>query len=240
MLTKRVFLTFMLALVMPQVGAQSAPAMIRGTLLDRTTQQPVAQAYVAIVREAAGWTVTDSAGRFVMHPRLRGPEVLMLTCPRPRGVWGATLDSVIVDIRDGMDTTITALVEAPLCDIPPYTERHGLFSGFVALGWEENRYYPLLESGGRALMHGGNPSGRHAEVSWSEAGLRQRLPWPRGDSLASSTCYQVRWVGTLSGPGIIDLPQSGVGIPSGVAAYRFVVDSTIAVALAPASRCTAN
>jgi hypothetical protein len=147
---------------------------------------------------------------------------------------------VFINLRDAMDTTITATVDASLCALPPYTERHGQFSGYFSVGFEENRFFPVPDSGGGSWMYGGHPESRHAQVSWSEAGLRQRLPWPRGDSLASSTCYQVSWVGTLRGPGEKTQPKPGQVILGRIAAYTFVVDSTIAVALAAPSKCTGN
>lgn len=210
--------------------------VVSGTVIDRTTRSPLAGAYLAFRREARGWTIADSLGRFSMVPNVRGRQPLVVACPRPRGVWGETLDTLALDIHAGLDTAFTIPVAGVRCDLPEFAERRLDLSGFFSVGWEENRFFPDPDSLGRPIIWGGNEASRHAEVAWTAAGEAQRPAWPEIRPLASSYCYRVRWIGTLVGPGLKDRIPPG-SISAQIAAYRFSVDSTMSVEPAPAASC---
>jgi hypothetical protein len=225
-----VWLSF--ALFPAPLVAQQDSVTVRGTVVDRGTDTPIAGAYIAFGAEHRGWTVAATLCRFILVPHVRGHQTLLVTCPRPRGVWGESLDTVAIDLHAPLDTTLVVSVTGSLCDLPAFAERHLDLSGFYSLGFEENRFFPDPDTLGRPLIWGGNPASGHAEVTWSAAGLAQRPPWPaqHGAKRSSSYCLRVRWVGTLTGPGAKD----SVGR---IAAFTFVVDSTISVASAPAANC---
>jgi hypothetical protein len=231
-------LTFrsLLALVLSSsvVSAQGNPVVVRGSVVDRESGRPLAGAYVAFPAEARGWTVADSLGQFVLSAQVRNRQTLLVTCPRPSGAWGATLDSLRIDLQPSLDTVIVVLVTSAQCALPPYTERHLELGGVFATGFETNRFIPDPDSSGRPLFWGGEARGRYAVVSWSAVGQAQRPTWPDspGDP-TSPYCYRVRWVGTLTGPG----RRNPVAIDMRVAAYSFVVDSTISVVAEPVASC---
>ena len=223
--------------IAPTLQAQEDPVVVRGTIIDRSTRRPLAGAYVAFLGEARGWTIADSLGRFTVSPYIRQRQELLVTCPRPRGVWGETLDSIVVDLRPGLDTTIVAEVASARCDLPAFAERQLELSGFFSVGFEENRFFPDPDSTGRPLIWGGNAASRHAIVGWSEAGRAQRPPWPDPPGgPASSYCYRVRWIGTLVGPGAKNPFPPGT-ISGIIAAFSFTVDSTVDVKPAATSDC---
>jgi hypothetical protein len=175
-----------------------------------------------------------------MSPQLRGRgrENLLVTCPRPRDVWGETLDTVPIVPYPHLDTTFTVLVDVARCDLPEFSERRLDLSGFYSVGFEENRFFPDPDSTGQPIIWGGNVASRHAEVSWSAAGNAQRPPWPSHQGVtASSYCYRVRWIGILTGPGAKVPARPGTVGPTRIAAFEFAVDSTISVESAPASQC---
>jgi hypothetical protein len=228
-----------LLLLASALPAQRDSISLHGTVLDRGTGSPVAGAYLAFLVEARGWTIADSLGRFTLSPSVRGHQSLLVTCPRPRDVWGETLDTVVVDLHSPLDTTFAIAVTDARCNLPAFAERRLDLGGYFSVGFEENRFFPDPDSLGQQIIWGGNVASRHAEVSWSVAGRAQRPPWPSHDgAAASSYCYRVHWIGTLTGPGA-KFPTPAGTIPVGrIAAFTFAVDSTISVEAAPVSRCT--
>ena len=218
-----------LLLVFPSaLNAQRDTVWLHGTVVDRSTNAPVAGAYVTL---ETPWTVADSLGRFTLSPVVRGHLNLVITCPRPRGVWGETLDNVVVDVHPRLDTNFIVGVIGSKCNLPAFAERRLELSGFYA-AVEGHPFFPDPDSAGQPIIWGGNKLGRYAAVSFTAAGRAQQVRWP-----TSSYCFRVRWIGTLTGPGAkIPPPPSTISFGS-VAAFTFAVDSTISIEAAPAPSC---
>lgn len=229
---------FMAVFSAAALPAQQDSVVVRGTILDRVTGRPLVGAHLAFSAEGRGWTVADTLGRFVLSPKRRKQQKLLVTCPRPREAWGATLDSIAIELRPGLDTTIVVQVASALCDMPAFAERRLELTGLFSAGFEENRFFPDADSTGRPPIWGGNAGGRHAVVGWSARGLAQRPPWPDPpEGVGSSSCYRVHWVGTLTGPGLKNPTPAGFISMGRIANYSFVVDSTIELKAVARSAC---
>ena len=197
-----------------QIPFPRGRAQIRGTVRDSLTGQPIVRTRVCSEVELPtpyGRGVLcaspDSLGGYVLDSLPAGRRVVTATCAGRKLLGGRLLrqDTVALGETDAVRLDVPA--DTTGCDMRPFVERHGEFSGYYRSGFEESRFSPC-----------GAPAS-----AWVEFGPRasaQRIRWPKPNDRYYPT-YFVRWVGTLRGPW-----QYG---HLGVSPYEFVVDSVLAV-----------
>ena len=224
------------------VCAQDSIGVIRLTISDAGSGRPLENIVAGLPREGRGWEWTDDRGRAILPVYQAGTHRLFIECPRPRGVWGAPLDTLSFLAYPGLDTTIAQPVDYAKCGLPEFSVRRVRLSGHYLSAFETDRFFPAPDSLGRPRFWGGHPSSRHARVMWTEIGRAQRPHWPI-DSVASEYCFHVEWVGTLAGPGRADHPEvtwrdhKRLLFGGRVAAYTLAIDSTVSVRKVELAHC---
>lgn len=204
-------------------------AVIRGTVVDRSTGKPVAEVRVGVFPGGPKtWAITDTLGRFTVRPVAPGSRRVFVECPRARTWWA---DTVSVHVAPGSDQTLALTVGTPICTRPPNESRELVLTGAYETGFESFGFLPDADSLGRPVVWGGTYSGLGLPVEFTQAVADQHFVWPKIPASNGYYCYAVRWRGTLRGP----LGASGVIMIPGE--YLWRVDSILAVTAADPSRC---
>lgn len=193
----------------PRGGAQ-----IRGTVQDSASGQAIVRTHVCTEVDLGApygrgqiCASPDSRGQYVLDSLPAGRRVVTVTCSGGRPLRQRLLRQDTLVLGETGAVSLDVRSDTTGCDMRPFVEQHGEFSGHYTFGFEESRFSPC---------GGASP----AWVRFSARASEQRIRWPKTKDRYNPS-YFVRWVGTLRGPWYYG--------HMGVSSYEFVVDSVIAV-----------
>jgi hypothetical protein len=208
-------------------------AVVRGTITDSASGNPLVGAFIAALKSQRwGRERSGANGGYVLDRIPPGVTELEFHCPSAT-MLGWPIEVRPIRLRAGQDTVVDIRVSATTCGEPPYAERRGTFQGSFSVGFEHSSFAPCPDTTlGVPLLRpkGGWLVGTIWVQVDSATSRRLGESWPRvrPDSRGYLD-YFVRWHGTLKGPG-----RYG---HMGVAGYLMEVDTVYSVLIRNEGSC---
>jgi len=168
-------------------GQRKSEARIQGTVTEAVSGKPVEGVRIEATGPWYANTRTNTEGHysFDSHP---GEWDLRFYTPT---AFQQLITSKTIRIARGDCAEINLQVDPELCHEPACASFEGTFSGRYAQGFEQSWFEPEGN-----LVHGPGGEQRKVRVAWvrfSRGALSSVFHWDKH--------YQVRWKGTLTGPG---------------------------------------
>jgi hypothetical protein len=168
-------------------------AQIVGTVVDSSTGRAIIRTRIcrevdlrAPYGRGIRCATPDSLGRFSLDSLPEDRQVVTVTCSGERILDVRLLRQDTITLGPGAVTRIDVRTDAAECDMRPFIERRGEFTGYYRFGFEESAFTPCGESVSAWVTFGPQAAERH-------------VVWPKQNDPYYPS-YFVRWTGTLRGP----------------------------------------